>query len=52
MGTGTTNIAAARWGRNSMGFEIDRQYFGDAIARIEHSITGLFSSADVNVHWE
>ena len=27
MGTGTTNIAAARWGRNSIGVEVDPEYF-------------------------
>jgi DNA modification methylase len=27
MGTATTNVAAARWGRNSIGFEIDPHYF-------------------------
>ncbi len=27
MGTGTTNIAAKLWGRNSIGFEIDTNYF-------------------------
>jgi len=27
MGTATTNISAARWGRSSIGFEIDSHYF-------------------------
>ena len=26
LGTGTTSVAAAKWGRNSIGFEIDREY--------------------------
>jgi DNA modification methylase len=35
MGTGTTNMAAARWGRNSIGIEIERQYFNLAVRRLE-----------------
>ena len=27
MGTGTTNIAASMWGRNSIGVEVDPHYF-------------------------
>lgn len=34
MGTGTTNLAAARWGRNSIGFEIDADYFAMAKSRL------------------
>jgi DNA modification methylase len=33
MGTGTTNLAAAKWGRNSIGVEIDDHYFGLANKR-------------------
>jgi len=33
MGTGTTSIAAARWGRNSLGVEVDPEYFSMAAAR-------------------
>jgi DNA modification methylase len=33
-GTGTTNVAAARWGRNSIGVEIDEQYFDAALERV------------------
>jgi len=35
MGTGTTNLAAAKWGRNSIGVEIDPQYFDIAFKRLE-----------------
>lgn len=35
MGTGTTNIAAAMAGRNSIGIEVDRSYFQSALARME-----------------
>jgi DNA modification methylase len=34
MGTGTTNLAAARWGRNSVGFEIHEPYFRMAQRRL------------------
>lgn len=42
MGTGTTNIAASRWGRNSIGVEIDPHYFGLARDRITKDTTDLF----------
>jgi len=35
MGTGTTNLAAARWGRHSIGFEIDPDYFRLAHRRLD-----------------
>lgn len=33
-GTGTTNVAASRWGRNSIGVEVDPAYHRDATARL------------------
>ena len=33
-GTGTTNVAAQRWGRNSIGFEIEPRYYKSALNRI------------------
>ena len=47
MGTGTTNLAAARWGRNSIGLEIDPHYFAMARDRVEEGAADLFSSAVV-----
>jgi DNA modification methylase len=35
MGTGTTSLAAGRWGRNSIGFEIEPKYFEMACRRIK-----------------
>jgi DNA modification methylase len=35
MGTGTSNVAASRWGRNSIGFEIEPGYFAMARQRFE-----------------
>lgn len=34
MGTATTNVAAARWGRNSIGVEVDPDYFDMGSARL------------------
>ena len=42
MGTGTTNAAAARWGRNSIGHEIDDHYFEIARKRITETTRDLF----------
>lgn len=49
MGTGTTSIAAARCGRNSVGCEIDPYYFDMAERRICNETTGLFSNVQINV---
>ena len=50
VGTGTTCIAAGRHGRNSIGHEIDQQYFADAVRRVRQSATGFFSNAKVYEH--
>jgi len=34
MGTGTTNLAAGKWGRSSIGFEIEPKYFEMACRRV------------------
>ncbi len=48
MGTGTTNVAAARWGRNSVGFEIEPLYLEEAFRRLEQE-GRLFSPIQVKV---
>jgi DNA modification methylase len=48
MGTGTTSIAASRWGRNSIGVEVDPHYFQYARKRLEDS-RGLFGAATIRV---
>ena len=48
-GTGTTNLAAANWGRNSIGFEVDDHYFESAVQRFERETSGLFSQVTLNV---
>lgn len=47
MGTGTTTVAAAKWGRHSVGVEIDPHYCEIAEKRIRHETGSLFSSAEV-----
>lgn len=46
-GTGTTTLAAAQWGRNSMGYEIDPAYFEAARRRIVETTSGFFATANV-----
>jgi DNA modification methylase len=50
MGTGTTSVVAAQWGRNSVGYEVDRHYFAHARHRLEDSITGFFNESSVVCH--
>jgi DNA modification methylase len=49
MGTGTTAVAAARCGRNSIGCEIDAHYFEMAERRIRDETMGLFSAVQIHV---
>lgn len=49
MGTGTTNVAAARWGRNSIGIEIDPHYFDLACERLTTATNDLFGNAVLNI---
>lgn len=48
MGTGTTSVAAAKWGRNSIGIEIDPHYFELSENRIRQATTSLFSQVKVS----
>jgi len=48
MGTATTAVAAAKWGRNSIGFEIDRHYYELALNRLECETSSLFSLAEIH----
>jgi DNA modification methylase len=47
MGTGTTNLACARWGRNSVGIEVDARYFALARERIAAYGADLYVSSTV-----
>lgn len=48
-GTGTTSVAAARWGRNSIGVEIDPQYFEMASQRLFNATASLFSNTSIEL---
>jgi DNA modification methylase len=50
VGTGTTTLAAALWGRNSVGIEVDQHYFDMAVSRLAESTNRLFSAVQVNTH--
>jgi DNA modification methylase len=50
MGTATTNVACARWGRNSIGVEVSDKYFEMAARRLERETRGLFAASDVRTH--
>lgn len=49
LGTGTTTVAAAKWGRNSIGFEIDDHYHDLAVRRIKNDTSSLFSKTTIHV---
>jgi DNA modification methylase len=48
MGTGSTNVACARWGRNSIGIETDPKYFEMARARISEEGADLYFGATIS----
>jgi DNA modification methylase len=50
MGTGTTTVVGSKWGRNSIGIELDPAYFSIAERRIRESVGGLFPVAEVHTH--
>ena len=50
MGTGTTNVAAARWGRNSIGVEVDPHYFDMAATRLDAETPKLITERVIRVH--
>ena len=52
MGTGTTSVAAAKWGRNSIGVEITPEYFEMCATRISNETASLFSKATVKLNGE
>lgn len=50
MGTGTTNVAAAKWGRNSIGVEVDPHYFDMAIKRLDNETPKLITHRVIRLH--
>lgn len=51
MGTGTTTLAAAKLGRNSIGLEVDHHYFEMAAKRVETELPSLITGASVRLHY-
>lgn len=49
LGTGTTTVAAANSGRNSIGFEVDSHYLDFADERISNETSLLFGNTNVTV---
>ena len=47
LGSGTTSIAAAKWGRNSIGYEIDDHYYDLAVNRVKRETSSLFSRSEI-----
>ncbi|MBK8913497.1 MAG: site-specific DNA-methyltransferase [Phycisphaerales bacterium] len=47
MGSATTNLAAARWGRNSIGIEVDAEYLERGRKRLTEHAGDLYRSATV-----
>lgn len=50
LGTGSTSIAAARCGRNSIGVEVDPHYRSMASERLARETQGLFSKVELQFH--
>jgi DNA modification methylase len=50
MGTGTTNVAAANLGRDSIGVEVDEHYFDQAARRMEENTPRLISNREIHIH--
>jgi DNA modification methylase len=50
MGTGTTNVAAAKWGRNSIGVEVDPKYFEMAATRLDHETPKVLADRHVRLY--
>ncbi|MFO0808819.1 MAG: site-specific DNA-methyltransferase [Gemmataceae bacterium] len=50
LGSGTTALAAANCGRNSLGYEIDPQYLDLAHKRLTGRTTGLFNVTTISIH--
>jgi DNA modification methylase len=47
LGSGSTSLAAARWGRHSVGVEIVPEYVDHAIYRLKRDLGQLASNAEV-----
>lgn len=45
LGTGTTSVAAAAWGRNSLGCEVDPAYFEQSVSRVRSVVSASRQAA-------
>ncbi len=52
LGTGTTTVAAAKWARNSIGFEIDPHYYEMALKRVKRETSTLFNKTTIRAKTE
>ena len=50
LGSGTTSVAAARCGRNSIGVEVDPSYFDSAVRRLRDECSDMFTHRVIEVH--
>lgn len=50
LGTGTTSLAAAQSGRNSIGVDVDGEYLACACKRLRSKTSGLFNTASIHHH--
>jgi modification methylase len=50
LGTGTTSVAASKWGRNSVGIEVDPHYLDMAHRRLANESATLFGKTLITVH--
>ncbi len=50
MGTATTNVAAAKWGRNSIGVEVDPHYFEMSAKRLDNETPKLIADRVIRIH--
>ena len=48
-GTASTQVAAAAWGRNSIGIEVDPVYYGRAVTRLRNESVSLLKTVDLAV---
>ncbi len=50
MGTATTLLAAAKWGRNGIGVEVEPTYFEASTRRLSREAADMFSKVEVVAH--
>jgi modification methylase len=51
LGTGTTTVAAAKSGRNSVGYEVQEVYLRSAVSRVRRETETIFRKAEIVEVW-